>query len=60
MVRALVELLTSVDCTSRLAEVAVPTLVVHQRLDVLPLSHTKVTARKHLKGPVGLATFQPD
>ena len=45
MVRALVESLTSVDVTSRLAEVAVPTLVVHRRSDVLPLSHAKVMAR---------------
>ena len=30
---------------SRLAEVAVPTLVVHRRSDVLPLSHAKVMAR---------------
>ena len=44
MIRALVESLTSIDVTSRLAEVAVPTLVVHRRSDILPLSHAKVMA----------------
>jgi pimeloyl-ACP methyl ester carboxylesterase/DNA-binding CsgD family transcriptional regulator len=49
MVSALVESLTSIDVTSRLAEVAVPTLVVHRRSDILPFSHAKLMA-KEIKG----------
>ena len=49
MVRALVGSLNSIDVRSRLAEVAVPTLVVHRRSDILPFSHAKVMARE-IKG----------
>ena len=49
MVSALVESLTSIDVTSRLAEVAVPTIVVHRRSDILPFSHAKLMA-KDIKG----------
>jgi pimeloyl-ACP methyl ester carboxylesterase/DNA-binding CsgD family transcriptional regulator len=43
MIRALVESLTAIDVRSRLAEVAVPALVLHRRLDYLPLAETKHT-----------------
>jgi pimeloyl-ACP methyl ester carboxylesterase/DNA-binding CsgD family transcriptional regulator len=45
MVRALVESLTATDVTSRLADVAVPTLVVHRRSDIVPFSHARLMAR---------------
>jgi pimeloyl-ACP methyl ester carboxylesterase/DNA-binding CsgD family transcriptional regulator len=44
MFRALVESLPATDVTSRLAEVAVPTLVVHRRSDFVPFSEAKLMA----------------
>jgi pimeloyl-ACP methyl ester carboxylesterase/DNA-binding CsgD family transcriptional regulator len=44
MARALVESLAQFDVRSRLAEVAVPTLVVHRRSDIIPFSHAKFVA----------------
>jgi pimeloyl-ACP methyl ester carboxylesterase/DNA-binding CsgD family transcriptional regulator len=43
MIRALVESMTAIDVRSRLAEVAVPALVIHRRLDYVPLAETKLT-----------------
>jgi pimeloyl-ACP methyl ester carboxylesterase/DNA-binding CsgD family transcriptional regulator len=45
MIRALVDSLTVTDVRSRLAEVAVPALVVHRRGDIVPFSHAKLMAR---------------
>jgi len=45
MVKALVESLTVTDVRSRLAEVAVPALVLHRRSDFVPLSEAKLTVR---------------
>ena len=45
MIRALVESLTVTDVSSRLAEVAVPVLVVHRRSDFVPFSEAKLMAR---------------
>ena len=45
MIRALVESLTVTDVRSRLAEVAVPTLVVHRRSDFVPLAEARLLAR---------------
>ena len=45
MIRALVESLTVTDVRNRLAEVAVPVLVVHRRSDIIPCSHAKLLAR---------------
>jgi pimeloyl-ACP methyl ester carboxylesterase len=41
MIRALVESLTVTDVRNRLAEVAVPALVVHRRSDFVPFSDAK-------------------
>ena len=46
MVRALVESLTATDVTSRLDEVAAPTLVVHRRSEIIPFSDAKVMASR--------------
>ena len=45
MAKALVESLATCDVRSRLAEVAVPTLVMHRRSDIIPLSHARLMAR---------------
>jgi pimeloyl-ACP methyl ester carboxylesterase/DNA-binding CsgD family transcriptional regulator len=45
MIRALVESLTVTDVRSRLAEVAVPALVVHRRADFVPFSEAELMAR---------------
>jgi pimeloyl-ACP methyl ester carboxylesterase/DNA-binding CsgD family transcriptional regulator len=45
MIRALVESLTVTDVRSRLAEVAVPALVVHRRSDFVPFSEAGLLAR---------------
>jgi pimeloyl-ACP methyl ester carboxylesterase len=45
MIRALVESLTLTDVRSRLAEVTVPTLVVHRRSDFVPLSEAELLVR---------------
>jgi pimeloyl-ACP methyl ester carboxylesterase len=45
MIRALVESLTDTDVQSRLAEVTVPTLVLHRRTDFVPLSEATLMAR---------------
>jgi len=45
MIRALVESLTGTDVRSRLAEVAVPALVVHRRSDFVPFSEAQLLAR---------------
>ena len=45
MIRALVESLTATDVRNRLAEVAVPVLVVHRRSDIIPCSHARLLAR---------------
>jgi pimeloyl-ACP methyl ester carboxylesterase/DNA-binding CsgD family transcriptional regulator len=42
MIRALVESLTVTDVRSRLAEVAVPALVMHRRSDFVPFSEAKL------------------
>ncbi len=44
MIRALVESLTATDVRSRLAEVAVPVLVLHRRSDFVPFSEAKLMA----------------
>jgi pimeloyl-ACP methyl ester carboxylesterase/DNA-binding CsgD family transcriptional regulator len=45
MIRALVESLTVTDVRSRLAEVAVPVLVLHRRSDFVPFSEAKLMVR---------------
>ena len=45
MIKALVESLTITDVRSRLAEVAVPALVLHRRGDFVPFSDAKAMAR---------------
>jgi pimeloyl-ACP methyl ester carboxylesterase len=45
MIRALVESLTVTDVRSRLAEVAVPVLVLHRRSDFVPFSEAELMAR---------------
>jgi pimeloyl-ACP methyl ester carboxylesterase/DNA-binding CsgD family transcriptional regulator len=45
MIRALVESLTVTDVRSRLAEVAVPALVMHRRSDFVPFSDARLMAR---------------
>jgi hypothetical protein len=42
MIRALVESLTVTDVRSRLAEVAVPVLVLHRRSDFVPFSEAEL------------------
>jgi pimeloyl-ACP methyl ester carboxylesterase/DNA-binding CsgD family transcriptional regulator len=44
MIRALVESLADTDVRSRLAEVAVPALVVHRRSDFVPISDARLMA----------------
>jgi pimeloyl-ACP methyl ester carboxylesterase/DNA-binding CsgD family transcriptional regulator len=45
MIRTLVESLADSDVRSRLADVAVPTLVVHRRLDFVPLAEAEALIR---------------
>jgi pimeloyl-ACP methyl ester carboxylesterase/DNA-binding CsgD family transcriptional regulator len=45
MIRALVESLTVTDVRDRLAEVAVPTLVLHRQSDFVPISDARLMAR---------------
>ena len=45
MIRALVESLTVTDVRSRLAEVAVPALVMHRRSDFVPFAEAELMAR---------------
>jgi pimeloyl-ACP methyl ester carboxylesterase/DNA-binding CsgD family transcriptional regulator len=45
MIRALVESLTDSDVRGRLAEVTVPTLVVHRRSDFVPFSEAELMVR---------------
>ena len=45
MIRALVESLTVTDVRDRLAEVAIPALVVHRRLDFVPFGEAELMAR---------------
>jgi DNA-binding CsgD family transcriptional regulator/esterase/lipase len=45
MIKALVESLATSDVRGSLGEIAVPTLVVHRRDDLIPLSHAKVAAK---------------
>jgi pimeloyl-ACP methyl ester carboxylesterase/DNA-binding CsgD family transcriptional regulator len=44
MIRALVESLTATDVRGRLAEVAVPALVLHRRTDFVPFSEARLLA----------------
>ncbi len=45
MIRALVESLTVTDVRGRLAEVAVPALVLHRRSDFVPFAEAELMAR---------------
>ena len=45
MIRSLIESLTVTDVRSRLAEVAVPVLVLHRRLDFVPFSEAGLLVR---------------
>jgi pimeloyl-ACP methyl ester carboxylesterase/DNA-binding CsgD family transcriptional regulator len=49
MIRALVESLTDTDVRDRLAEVAVPALVIHRRSDFVPFAEARLTV-KGIKG----------
>lgn len=45
MAKALVESLATSDVRDRLGDIAVPTLVVHRRADILPVSHARAMAK---------------
>ena len=45
MIKALVDSLAVTDVSGRLAEVAVPALIMHRRGDFIPFSHAKLMAR---------------